>query len=788
MAGMVTYRGVIYQTSYRIERGAPVVQCFGRLESGESFLLRDARERPHFFADARAVDRIRTVTRCQTSEFVDLRGHPVVRIDAPTPPDVPGIRDRLHALGVWTHEADLRFAMRYLIDRGIRAGVEMNGQPLVVKPSAKTEAADTRLVFEDVEVRPCEVRVTPRVLAFDIETTPRADRLLAISIYGLGADEVAIVDGSGRMMPEQALAMPDERAALLWFCRRLRELDVDVITGWNVVDFDLTTLAAIASRLNIPLHLGRDRSSLKLRAAEGYFGSGAASISGRVVLDGIDLLRGAFVRMDDYSLDAVARQVLGEGKALDGEVQDRAQEILRNYRQDLPAFATYARTDARLALSIVERLNLVALAFARSRLTGMMPDRVAASIASFDAVYLEALHRRGIVAPTVRFDTAGEHSPQAGGQVFEPVAGLHDLVWVFDYKSLYPSIMRTWGIDPLQHARAAALPDDRVVRLVNGARFARASSTEPAILPAFLDRLFPAREAAKREGDGIASQAIKILMNSFYGVLGTPACRFYSPEIANAITAQGRYLLGWSRDWFEARGYRVLYGDTDSLFVQAGMRDAEMAQVRGHELVAAINEDLARHVRDGWDVESRLELEYDKLYRKLFLASVRHGSGGARKRYAGIRAGSDTPEFTGMEVVRRDWTELSKMVQRELYKRLFTGEPVDAWLAGVIADLRRGVLNEMLVYRKGLRKDMGAYTKAVPPHVVAARKSKNKPGNVIAYVMTVNGPEPLDALGSPLDLEHYVERQVRPVAEPVLAALGLDFARVVGDDRQLGLF
>jgi len=187
-------------------------------------------------------------------------------------------------------------------------------------------------------------------------------------------------------------------------------------------------------------------------------------------------------------------------------------------------------------------------------------------------------------------------------------------------------------------------------------------------------------------------------------------------------------------------------------------------------------------------VYSRLELEYDKLYRKLFLASVRHGSAGARKRYAGIRVGSDTPEFTGMEVVRRDWTELSKVVQRELYKRLFTGEPVDAWLAGVITDLRRGALNHWLVYRKGLRKGMEAYTRTSPPHVVAARKSKNKAGGVIAYVMTTAGPEPLDAITAPYDLEHYVEKQVRPVAEPVLAALGLDFARVVGDDRQLGLF
>ena len=137
---------------------------------------------------------------------------------------------------------------------------------------------------------------------------------------------------------------------------------------------------------------------MRLRKAEGYFGSGQATIPGRLVLDGIDLLRGAFVRMDDYSLDAVAREVLGEGKAVAGDVRDRIGEIMHNYRHDLPAFALYARTDARLAYQIVEKLNVVRLAFARSQLTGMTPDRVAASIASFDFLYLTELeqlqHRR----------------------------------------------------------------------------------------------------------------------------------------------------------------------------------------------------------------------------------------------------------------------------------------------------------------------------------------------------------------------------------------------------------
>ena len=386
-----------------------------------------------------------------------------------------------------------------------------------------------------------------------------------------------------------------------------------MLTGWNVIDFDLTVLQRVAARVNHPFSLGREPGALRLRKAEGYFGSGQASIPGRLVLDGIDLLRGAFVRMDEYSLDAVAREVLGEGKAVAGDVRDRVAEIMHNYEQDLPAFALYARTDARLAFDILNKLDLIRLAFARSQLTGMTPDRVAASIASFDFLYLTELERLGIVAPTVRVDDERVHAAQQGGHVLEPVTGLHRNVWVFDFKSLYPSIIRTLNIDPLSYVERPS-PGADLIQTAGGA-FCRA----PAILPRMLDELFPRREAAKKAGDNVASNAIKILMNSFYGVLGAPSCRFYNTALVNAITGTGRELLLWSKAWFEAAGFKVLYGDTDSLFVQSGAEDPDRAQERGRGLAVELNGELGRYVQERWRVGSRLELEFEKLYLKLFL-------------------------------------------------------------------------------------------------------------------------------------------------------------------------
>ncbi|MDH3452096.1 MAG: DNA polymerase II, partial [Gammaproteobacteria bacterium] len=536
-------RGFILQATYRIQSGIPVVHLYGRLDNGQTFLIRDTRQRPHFYiatADAQRAAALGIVSHPAGKQT--FAGAPVQRIDVAVPGDAPGVRERLHAAGIDTLEADVRFAVRYLIDRGIRGSLAIDGPA--------TRGDGVTWVFENPELAPADVDVAPTLLSFDIETDPEAQRLLAISLYGREIDEVFIVDPQARAMPANATGLADERAVIDAFCQRVNKLDPDVLTGWNIVDFDLSVLARIAKRVRHPFELGRDIGALRIRPAQGYFGSGNASIPGRLVLDGIDLLRGAFVKFDDYSLDAVAQEVLGEGKALAGDAADRAGEILQRYNDDLPGFARYARTDARLAFDIVDQLQLVPLAVARSKLTGLTPDRVAASIASFDFMYLTALAQRDVVAPSVRSGDARVSASQAGGHVLEPVTGVHDNVWVFDFKSLYPAIIRTFNIDPLGF-RSTGHAD--LIEMPGGAWFLR----EPAILPGALDQLFPQREAAKKAGDHVASQAIKILMNSFYGVLGTPACRFHNPAIANAITGQGKQLLQWSQAWFENTGFDV---------------------------------------------------------------------------------------------------------------------------------------------------------------------------------------------------------------------------------------
>ena len=769
------FKGFVLQSTYRIEHDAPVIHIHGRLEDGRTFLVKETRRRPTFYVRTSDVGRLGvSASLLEGTAWMTFEGEPATRVTLNKPSDVVPLRDRLHGEGISTYEADIPFATSYLIERNVRGGLAIRGDPML-------PVEDIDLVFIDPDLDPCDVEFVPNCLSIDIETDPEAQRLLAISLYGNGVNEVLVCDPARRDMPDTAIGYSRESEILSAFVDRVHEIDPDVITGWNVVDFDLSVLERLAKRASVSFELGRIRGRINIREAQGYFGSGRAQIPGRVVLDGIDLVRGAFIRYPEYSLEVVSQHVLGEGKKVEGDVRDRAGEILDRYENDLPGFVTYALTDARLAFEIIEKLDLLTLAKVRSTLTGMPMDRVAASVASFDFVYVSALKKRKVCAPSLNRERSRSTESHAGGAVLSPEVGIHRNVWVLDYKNLYPSIIRTFNIDPLGYLGNNETVDG--IKLLNDATFSR----QRAILPDVLDGLFEERESAKRNQDAVASQAIKILMNSFYGVLATPLCRFHNSKVGNAVTTMGRHFLNWSKQWFSDGGYQVLYGDTDSVFVCSGLEESAAADQLGQRLTSAFNEELSDYVKREWQVTSKLELEFEKLYSQLFLLPLKRGRGGARKRYAGRLAASGEVEFVGMEAVRRDWTELAKEAQRELYARLFNGESVEDYVRACVDAVREGRFDEKLVYTKGLSKEPKRYEKVKPPHVVAALKSDNS-GRVVHYVITTDGPEPIDKVHHPLDREHYIETQLRSVAEPVLETLGLSWESTCGIPIQRSLF
>ncbi|HSP58990.1 MAG TPA: DNA polymerase II, partial [Halomonas sp.] len=563
---------------------------------------------------------------------------------------------------------------------------------------------------------------------------------------------------------------------------------------WNLVQFDLRLLHEHAQRLGVPLRLGRGGAEMEWRAhghqSHHYF----ANAAGRLIIDGIEALRSATWHFPSFSLENVAQTLLGEGKAIDNPYQ-RLDDILRMFAEDKPALARYNLKDCELVTRIFEKTELLAFLLERATVTGLPADRNGGSVAAFTHLYLPRMHREGFVAPNLG-DGRTDESP--GGFVMDSRPGLYESVLVLDYKSLYPSIIRTFLIDPVGLVEGLHQSNERdTVPGFGGARFSRTRHC----LPAMVARVWEGREAAKRAHNLPLSQALKIIMNSFYGVLGAKGCRFFDSRLASSITLRGHEIMRRTRELIEAEGYTVIYGDTDSTFVWLGHpHDEAQAASIGERLVEHVNRWWQAHLKAEMGLESALELQFETHFRRFLMPTIRGAEAGSKKRYAGLVKAADGSErliFKGLETVRSDWTPLAKQFQQELYRRIFTGAPYRDYLRDTVRATLAGECDELLVYRKRLRRRLGDYQRSVPPHVRAARladeynlalgrQRQYQNGGWIRYVMTVAGPEPLETRRSALDYQHYLTRQLQPVADAILPFVDDDFTALI--DRQLGLF
>jgi DNA polymerase-2 len=731
-----------------------------------------------FIAESDLVETIKLLSDIKgyTHEAVKLKtfstADAAVALYFPSQRELYFARTRLENADISAYEADLRPTDRYLMERFIMGAVQVQGRL----------EEGSRLCI-DPKLRPSDFKPRLKVISLDIETSYTENILYSIAVYGATERTVMMVSDIPVTSQDFDIeCFPDEGSLITGFLTWVAKVDPDVIIGWSVVAFDLHFLQVRCDALGIDFCLGRSREKVIWRTASTQ--RRYALVPGRVVLDGIELLKTATFSFESFSLDYVARQLLGEGKLVD-DVDARAAEIQDMYAHDRGQLAAYNLQDCRLVWDIFEKTDLINFSIERSVLTGLDLDRPGGSVAAFDFLYLPRLHREGFVAPTAG-ETNAEASP--GGFVLDSKAGLYEHVIVLDFKSLYPSIIRTFHVDPL----AMITAEEDAIPGFKGGTFSR----DRTILPNIIERLWLARDKAKQDGDGAMSQAIKIIMNSFYGVLGTSVCRFFDGRLASSITMRGHDILRQTQDLIEERGFSVIYGDTDSVFVHMSNGDVAASAT---ELVSFLNEWWRNHLQQEYAIDSYLELEYETHFARFLMPTVRGSEKGSKKRYAGLVSndGQSHLVFKGLETVRSDWTPLARDFQQELYRRIFLDEPYVDYVKQVVNAVQNGEVDSQLVLRRRMRRKIDDYVKNVPPHVRAARiardarASRGLPeihfsGSWVEYLMTLNGPEPKQYVESRLDYNFYVERQLRPIADAILSFKSTSLGDIT--DRQLSLF
>ena len=678
-----------------------------------------------------------------------------------------------------TFEDDVRPIDRFLMERFIKGSVWVKGEIHT--------RSDFRLL-KKAKLKPNnEFKPNFKLVSIDIECNGDGV-LFSIGLVGDGIDKVLMIGRpeSTAELDYQINWCEDEIDLLSQFETEIQRIDPDVLIGWNVIEFDFSVLHARAEALGISLKLGRNKEKMRLR--EGNFTR--ITIPGRVVVDGIDTLKNATYHYDSFSLANVASIELGEEKLI--STDNRLEEIIRQFNEEKLSLANYNRQDCILVLRIFEKLKLLDFAVVRSQLTGLELERMGGSVAAFTNLYLPLLHRSGYVAPNLGDHGLSFDSP--GGYVMSSQPGLYQNILVLDYKSLYPSIMRTFCIDPLGLIEGLKKPDNAIEGF-NQAQFSRTEHH----LPELIRELAATRQIAKDKDQPMLSQAIKIIMNSLYGVLGSKGCRFYDPRLSSSITLRGHEIMQTTKQWIEEWGYEVIYGDTDSTFVRLDddLNSHDCNEI-GTKLAKKINKCWQIKLLQDYKIDSFLEIEFETHYTPFFMPTIRGKTTGSKKRYVGKveKNGASKLVFKGMETVRSDWTELAHKFQTELFEILFSENYSPQLIVQAfdryVKKLYAGEFDSSLIYRKRLGQHLTDYQKNIPPHVKAAKQHlADNPhlafqrGQIIEYVYTPSGAEYFIGEHN-YDYSIYVNKQLLPIAEMIVVDLGTIVSSL--SDRQIQLF
>ncbi|GAA0858561.1 DNA polymerase II [Aliiglaciecola litoralis] len=693
-------------------------------------------------------------------------------------------RDIIKDAHIALYEYDIRLSERFLMERFVYGSAAFTGRIVNHKQPVKYQQ------LTHAKLKPTDYTPQLALLSLDIECSLEGE----LYSIGLSSEEFkkVIMIGDKQGDEDWIEWVADEASLLTQTVASIGDFDPDIIIGWNIVNFDFRVLVTRANLHNIKLNLGRDQSDVVFRDGRNDSNQAFISIAGRLVIDGIDSLKTATYQFDNFTLEHVAMSLFGEGKDSD-DVDNRVAAITHDFHHNKIKLAKYNLQDCVLVERIFEHTKLIDYLVFRSQITGLELDRMGGSVAAFINLYLPKLHRAGYVSPNRPHD-GGLASP--GGYVMDSRPGLYNNVLVLDFKSLYPSIIRTFKIDPMGLIEGLADPD-KAIPGFRGAAFSR----DKHFLPDIIASLWQQRDQAKKNLDSARSQAIKIIMNSFYGVLGSGGCPFYDTRLASSITLRGHEIMQTTAGWIEALGYKVIYGDTDSTFVWLeNIQTAQQAKQIGLDLQKLINQRWQHKLKHELQLECFLEIEFETLFSTFLMPTIRGSEMGSKKRYAGIKCkenGESELVFKGLETVRSDWTPMAKSFQTTLYQMVFDKQDVSAFLKDTIDSIRQGRNDEALVYRKRLRQRLDQYTKNVPPHVKAARLADENNQRLgkplryqhkgwIHYVITIDGPQPAEYVTSPLDYEHYIEKQIKPIAEGILPFINLSFEQMTS--KQMGLF
>ncbi len=733
----------------------------------------------------------------------------VLKITGTNPRLTPEMRSFVKKFGI-PYEADILFRYRFMADHDLRGmeWINVEGKFIrtntvkcralntdTIKPIKIMKNAPLKYMSVDIECLPSEERIP----------SPEKDKIIVVSMAFSpdykGKKSLVLIAKSARIN-EDSIACPNEEEMLKKFKETIDDYDPDIICGHNINNFDLPFLIKRMEILRIPRDLGRSEKFAMARKLQHSY---MPHICGRAVVDSFEIYkRDPWVKFKRYDLGTISRKILGMGKIDFGEGSyiKKIKEIWKG--NDFRELIKYARRDAVLALRIVVEKRLLDKFFEISKLSGLvLQDSFGGQSQRHECRLLREFYKRNFIMPCKPTDI-GERLKQhglKGALVLEPEIGFHEWVICLDFTSMYPSLIRAFNICTTTYLTNGENIDHFTSPY--GTKFVKPSVFK-GIIPQIVDDIMSTRIAVRKqqkiEVDSenkrilkAKNLALKDLLNSLYGYTGYPRSRLYVMNIANTITAFGRDTITKTKKLIEENfPAKVIYADTDSVFIKSDYKDLDEAMNFGKKISDFISDRLYG-----------LDLKFEKIFKTFLIASKKRYAGWAFERERGKWV--DRLEMKGIETVRRDWCELVSDSMFEVLNVILKERNIpkaSKYVRTIIDKLAKGDIElEKLTIIKGVTKALDAYD-GIQPHVELAKKimkrdkTRSLVGERLGYVIIrgnqllskrAEDPAYVKEKGLQIDSEYYVNNQLLPPLERIFEVCGISSSELIEGVRQTSL-
>ena len=761
------------------EAETPEIWMWGIREDGKRVLVIDRNFKPYFHAtvvEESLAETSREILKLKVKGVLNcipqdmkIFGKPVkaLKIICQDPDEVEGVAREVKKIRGVTevYGDDIRFTLRYLIDMGIKpcSWIEVDCEKAEGYGGVKVD----EVYIATAPPKPVEEESTPnlKVLALWItcmgeagSPKPERDPIIIIStVNGEGVEKNFIARGDEK---------PSDAEIIMGFIRYVDEYDPDIIVSYGSNAKIIPYLTERAKRNRVKLSIDRQRGEPHTSLY------GHISITGRINLDLFDYAE-EFQEVKVKSLENIAEYlgVMDASEIIEEyEVQDYWKDPSRRGK-----LLEYSMKNARRVMGIYKAISDFAIQL--SQLVGLPLDFVGTAAVGFRVEWflIRKAHEIGELVPKRR---EIPYQPYAGAIVLQPKPGLHENVAVIDFRSMYPSIMLKYNVSPDTYIPPEEPEPECGVYIAPevGHRFRR---EPPGFYRDVLKSLMEARSMIREKLKKITPEnplykvldarqkAIKVISNAMYGYAGWTGARWYIKQVAEAVTAWGRNLISSALKMAEELNLKVIYGDTDSIFVKYEPEKVEK---------------LVKRVEGELGFEARI----DKVYVRVLFTE-------AKKRYCGLLENGKL-DFVGLEVVRGDWAEVAKKAQEGVLEIIMrgggTGKAIE-YIREYINAMRRGEkpLKEYIIW-KTLTKSLEEY-EVKAPHVQAAKMLMEKGytltlGDKVGYVITLGAGKLYEkakpyqlASKNELDVEYYISNQVIPATSRILEVLGVDVERIL---------